>query len=66
MGVSPMPAMHAARPTFASVASVAGCPSLDSERLKPPQTRPKIGAVKFPHTMAMHMLTIHTNLNSWS
>ena len=64
--VQHLPGTQPDRP-FASVARVAGCPALDSERLKPPQTQSETGAVKFPYTMPMHMLTcIHNHVNSWS
>ena len=37
---------------YASVACAAGCPTLDWERLEPPQTQCETGAVKFPaHTL---------------
>ena len=41
-------------------------PALHSERLKPPQTQSETGAVKFPHTMPMHMHTrMHNHFDSW-
>ena len=34
---------------YSSAGRVAGCPALDSEPHKPPQTQSETGAVKFPH-----------------
>ena len=53
-----MPGRRPDRP-YGSVARVAGCPTLDSEPRKPPQTQPQTGALKFP----THTLT-HTRLRN--
>ena len=61
--VKHLPGTRPDRP-YASVACVAGCPTLDSERLKPPQTQSETGAVKFPTHTQTHTHTHH--VNSWS